>query len=325
MDFGDWTRTATTGPVSRNLFLLRDFSTTVEASGSGKWKKRPKPKDRPSRAGSNPCEWHRSGRDRLMRRGADGGAVVSAIQDLWDAGSLGGLCDAELLIRFASRREEAAFAMLVRRHGPLVLGVCRRVLGDVHAAEDASQATFLVLARKAGSIAAPERLASWLHGVALRTSRKAKAGVVRRRERELIPGAKSTGAWTHDPAPDDVRPVIDEELARLPEKYRAPVLLCDLEGQSIDEAASLLAWPRGTVGTRLAKARAILKSRLVRRGLGLGTGLVVLHSSDPVSAAWIHQTTRAHPQLYATAGYSVRRDHPRPRGIWHLKFSWRRQ
>jgi Sigma-70, region 4 len=109
-------------------------------------------------------------------------------------------------------------------------------------------------------------------------------------------------AWTHDPAPDDVRPVIDEELARLPEKYRAPVLLCDLEGQSIDEAASLLAWPRGTVGTRLAKARAILKSRLVRRGLGFGTGLVVLHSSaSPVSASWINQTTRI-ASIYATDG-----------------------
>ena len=116
------------------------------------------------------------------------------------------------------------------------------------------------------------------------------------------PGALTNHSWTSDPAPDDLRLIIDEELARLPEKYRAPVLLCDLGGRSIDEAAGVLKWPRGTVGTRLTKARSILKTRLARRGLGLGAGLTVIQASaDPVSAAWINQTAHS-ATLYATSG-----------------------
>ncbi len=241
-----------------------------------------------------------------MTMAARRGGAVPAFQALWDAGTVAGLGEAELLARFASRRDEAAFAALVRRHGPRVLGVCRRVLGDEHAAEDAFQATFLVLARKAGSIASPEGLGSWLHGVALRTAKKARAGAARRREKEAEAGAATLRVPSPGPSTDDLRPVIDEELARLPEKYRAPVLLCDLEGSSIDEAAASLGLPRGTVGTRLTRARSLLRSRLTRRGLALGGGLVAsLATAGNVPAAMIDEAARS-ATLFADAGSTSR-------------------
>jgi len=227
-----------------------------------------------------------------MRGEVGPGGTGAAIRQLWDGGTAAGLGDAELLDRFARRGDQAAFSALVTRHGALVLGVCRRVLGDEHAAEDASQAVFLVLARKAGSVSRPDRLAAWLHGVAVRTSRRAKTMTARRRSREAL--AASSPRQTEDSPADDLRRVIDQELARLPEKYRAPVLLCDLGGRSIDEAAGVLGWPRGTVGTRLRKARGVLKSRLTRRGVGLGAGLALAHfSGPPVSAAWVARTTQS--------------------------------
>jgi RNA polymerase sigma factor (sigma-70 family) len=189
-----------------------------------------------------------------------------------DAGGEPG--DGQLLARFVRHRDEAAFASLLRRHGPMVLGVCRRLLHDPNDAEDAFQATFLVLVRKAVSIGRPELLGNWLYGVAYRTARKARAGSARRRaELRPLPEVAMT-----DPVEEilwrDLRPVLDEELSRLPDKYRAPVVLCDLEGWTHDEAARRLGCPRETVTTRLTRARARLRSRLVSRGLTLSAGLL---------------------------------------------------
>jgi RNA polymerase sigma factor (sigma-70 family) len=189
--------------------------------------------------------------------------------------------DAVLLERFADRRDEEAFAALLRRHGPLVWGVCRRVLAEEHAAEDAFQATFLALVRKARSVSKRASIRSWLYGVALRVAVRARrqAGLRRVREQSSPPRQATEAAWP------DVRSILDEEIQRLPEKYRLPVILCYLEGRTNDEAARRLNCPRGTIATRLARAREKLRSRLVRRGLTLSAGgLGVMLSEDVVSA-----------------------------------------
>jgi RNA polymerase sigma factor (sigma-70 family) len=186
-----------------------------------------------------------------------------------------GLSDGQLLDCFVARREAAAFAALVRRHGPMVLGVCRRVLGDWHAAEDAFQATFLVLVRKADSIRPRERVGPWLHGVALRAAAKARCRAARRRVVER----RAAAARASEPPGDealwrDLRPVLDAELQRLPEAYRAPVVLCDLEGASRGEAARRLGVPEGTISSRLARGRELLGRRLRRRGVALTAALL---------------------------------------------------
>jgi RNA polymerase sigma factor (sigma-70 family) len=185
----------------------------------------------------------------------------------------GDAADGQLLHRFATRQDEAAFAALVGRHGRVVWGACRRVLRDPNDAEDAFQATFLVLARKAGSVARPELLGNWLYGVACHTAREAKARAARRRakERQAATGPAADPASGVDWA--DLRPVLDEEIGRLPAKYRAPFVLCYLEGRTNEEAARLLGCPKGTVLSRLAWARERLRSRLTRRGLALSAGL----------------------------------------------------
>jgi RNA polymerase sigma factor (sigma-70 family) len=184
-----------------------------------------------------------------------------------DTGAADNPTDAQLLARFVSERDEGAFALLVHRHGPLVLAVCRRVLGTVQDAEDAFQATFLVLARKAGAIQNPNLLGNWLYGVASRIARKARAGVSKRQMHEkqvqLLPTLQAPPA----PEPDDLGPVLDQELSRLPEKYRIALVLCYLQGKTNEEAAQLLQWPTGTVKGRLARARDLLRTRLLRRGL----------------------------------------------------------
>jgi RNA polymerase sigma factor (sigma-70 family) len=203
------------------------------------------------------------------------------------AGRAGGdTTDQQLLRRFASRREEAAFAALVQRHGPMVLGALRRVLQDPHDADDAFQATFLVLARKAGSLARPEKLANWLYGVACRTAARAKAQAARRRAHERqftdMPAveARPNGA---EPL-HELRLVLDEELRRLPDKYRAPLVLCYLEGKTYAEAARALGWAEGTVSGRLARARGVLRGRLTRRGLALSAGAFALSQSTAPAA-----------------------------------------
>jgi RNA polymerase sigma factor (sigma-70 family) len=200
--------------------------------------------------------------------GAPLGTVLRRLHRALGRGAAGRLTDAELLERFVGRRDEAAFELLVRRHGPMVLGTCRRLLRHEHDAEDAFQATFLALARGAGSVRRRESVAGWLYRVARRVALKAKARAARRPERP----ARGPELTAPPPAPEaaghELRPVLDEEVERLPEKYRAPVVLCYLGGLTCAEAARRLGCPRGTVATRLARARARLRGRLLRRGLG---------------------------------------------------------
>ncbi len=193
------------------------------------------------------------------------------------------MTDAELLDRFVSGRDETAFESLVRRHGPMVLGLCRRALGDDHEAEDAFQATFLVLVRNARTIRKRESLASWLYGVAQRVARRARA---RAKQQSPVLHGEATVLTGHDPDQDrfELKPILHDEVERLPEKYRAPVVLCYFEGQSHEEAARQLEWPVGTVKGRLSRARGMLQSRLVRRGVALSLGLVVMLEEEASAA-----------------------------------------
>jgi RNA polymerase sigma factor (sigma-70 family) len=196
-----------------------------------------------------------------------------------------GLTDGQLLQAYLSRREEAALAVLVQRHGPMVWGVCRRLLHHSHDAEDAFQATFLVLVRRAASIVSRDLVANWLYGVAYQTAMKARATAARRRERERQvaempePDAARPDLW------HDLQPLLDHELSRLPDKYRTPIVLCDLEGKTRKVAARLLGCPEGTVAGRLARARAMLARRLARHGLPIsGAALAAVLAQNAASA-----------------------------------------
>jgi RNA polymerase sigma factor (sigma-70 family) len=198
----------------------------------------------------------------------------------------GGLSDGRLLERFIATREEAAFEALLRRHGPMVLGVCRRVLHREQDAEDAFQAAFLVLVRKAGSLSAKESVGNWLYGVAFRTAQKARAESARRRAKETRM-ARPEAVFPHDDLWGELRPLLDRELSRLPEKYREPVVLCDLQGQTRKEAARRLGCPEGTVSGRLARARVMLAKRLARRGLALSGGAVAVTLVNNAASACV--------------------------------------
>src|SRR5687768_3920755 len=174
--------------------------------------------------------------------------------------------DAQLVGGFLEGRDESAFAALVQRHGPMVLGVCKRILRDHHEAEDAFQATFLVLVRKAASIIPRQMVGNWLYGVAYQTAVRARTIAAKRRARErqvtdMPEAAASHDRWTA------LEPLLDQELTRLPDKYRLAVVLCDLEGKSRKQAAEQLDCPEGTVSGRLARARKMLAKRLARHGL----------------------------------------------------------
>ena len=184
-----------------------------------------------------------------------------------------GLTNGQLLESYLNVQDEAAFAVLVRRHGPMVLGVCRRVLRNRHDAEDAFQVTFLVLVRKAGSIVPREMVANWLYGVAYRTALKARTMLARRSVRERqVAEMPEPEAVEPDDCWRDLQPLLDQELSRLPDKYRVPVVLCDLEGKTGKETARQLGWPEGTVSSRLARGRTMLAKRLTRHGLALSAG-----------------------------------------------------
>jgi RNA polymerase sigma factor (sigma-70 family) len=213
--------------------------------------------------------------------------------------------DRQLLERFAASHDEAAFAVLLKRHGPMVLGVCRSVLHDWHDAEDAFQAAFLILARKAGSIHRREAVSAWLYRVAYHLAVKSQASAARRRvhERRAVPMPPA------DPVLDmslrELRNVLNEELQRLPEQFRAPLVLCCLEEKSLEEAARLLGWTKGAVKGRLQRGREQLRQRLRRRGLELSAGLLTAalstgSASAQVPAALTAGTLRA--ALHIAAG-----------------------
>jgi RNA polymerase sigma factor (sigma-70 family) len=182
------------------------------------------------------------------------------------------LTDAQLLECFVSRREPAALEALVRRHGPMVWGVCHRVLGNHHDAEDAFQATFLVLVRKAASVHPRAKVGNWLYGVAHQTALKARATRAKRKLREAQVTDMAEPAVIKKDAWRDLQAVLDLELSRLPEKYRTVIVLCDLEGKTGKEVARELTLPQGTVASRLARARVMLAKRLARHGLTVSCG-----------------------------------------------------
>jgi RNA polymerase sigma factor (sigma-70 family) len=212
-------------------------------------------------------------------------AARAAGDDEIDRAALGQLNDEQLLARFFQRQEDAAFAAIVARHGPLVYGVCRRVLNDANDADDAFQATFLVLVRKGRSLRDPARLSSWLYGVAQRTAHKARAKAALRAKAERQASAMPTMSDPHDLKLDELRALLDQEIAQLPEKYALPLVLCYLEGKTNAQAAAQLGWPEGSISRRLGRARELLRSRLARRGLGLSIALIAAAFARPGTAA----------------------------------------
>jgi RNA polymerase sigma factor (sigma-70 family) len=211
------------------------------------------------------------------------GTLLRDIHTLAAARRVARRTDRQLLDDFAAGHDEPAFAALVSRHGPMVLRVCRRVLGHEQDAEDAFQATFLVLARNAGSIRKRESLASWLHGVAHRTAMKAKRGAARRRKHEG--GQAAQAPRPASPTWDDVQAVLDEEVQRLPQCFREAFVLCVLEGKGGAEAAAELACKEGTVKSRVSRARRELRERLARRGIQLAALLAALSVAESAGRA----------------------------------------
>lgn len=194
------------------------------------------------------------------------------------------LSDGQLLDRFLARRDESAFELLVRRHGPMVLGVCRRVLRHTQDVEDAFQATFVVLVRRAHAVVPRENVANWLYGVAYRTALKARALAARRRvrEREVVEMPETEAAGRERLAELEQR--LDRELSALPDAYRMAIILCDLEGKTRKEAAKQLGWAEGTVASRLARGRSLLASRLSRQGMMVPAGVLAAALAERAAA-----------------------------------------
>ena len=242
-----------------------------------------------------------------------GAGLLGQIHRLWDLGSFAGLTDAQLLARFADRHEdgaELAFEALVERHGSMVFRVCRGVLGDEHAAEDAFQATFLVLARKARSLWVKDSLASWLHGVAHRVAARARVDAARRHGTSN--SSRRLAALCFEVMPDHPRSeawaILSEEIARLPEKYRAPVVLCYLEAMSYQAAAASLGVTEDTVRGRLARARERLRKSLARRGVEVPAIVAVTRPAIPavvVRHELVQATARAAIRLSAGGAASL--------------------
>jgi RNA polymerase sigma factor (sigma-70 family) len=220
--------------------------------------------------------------------------LLGPIGRLFGAGTVTGLSDAQLLDRFILRHDEAAeaaFAALVERHGPMVLAVCRRILNDPHDAQDAFQATFLVLMRKASTVRKRQSIADWLYGVARRVSAHSWADLARRRAVERRAGTMSSA--THAATQPDRE--VWEEVEQLPRDLRAAIVLCYLEGLTHEQAARRLGWPVGTVRSRLARARDRLRARLTKKGLAPDTAIlpVCLLKAGSVSEVLIEPTVKA--------------------------------
>ena len=214
------------------------------------------------------------------------GAALRQIHGLFEDGTVAGLTDGQLLDRYLTRRDESAFAALVMRHGPMVLGVCHAVLHGSPEVEDAFQATFLVLIRKAATIRGRDAVGGWLHRVAHRVAVEAGRDRARRDRRERATGdPPDRVAVGESLADDDWRIPLHEELARLPERFRQPVVLCYLEGKTHAQAAVELKWSEATLRRRLADARGLLRSRLTRRGVAVSSGALAAALSSQATAA----------------------------------------
>ena len=216
------------------------------------------------------------------------GPVEAGLRTLFEVGTVVGRSDGELLDLFLTAggpAAELAFAALVERHGPMVWRVCRDVLRESNDADDAFQATFLILARRAGAIRKRSSLGPWLYGVALRVARSARSRAVRRRNRERVAAEPEPEESMADVDRLDAAPILHEEVGRLPEKYRAPLVLCYFEGLTHDQAASQLGWPVGTVRSRLAEARDRLRPRLLRRGVAPSVAILAATGRAEAAAA----------------------------------------
>jgi len=231
---------------------------------------------------------------------ANRGIVLRQLDRLFSEGTLTGLGDSQLLDRYLTRRDEGAFEALLRLHGPMVLAVCRRILRDPRDVEDAFQATFLVLVRKASAIRDRGLLSNWLYGVAFRVATRARSNTMRRRGREITVANLEASVDAEAPDFPGIGPALDRELSRLPGKYRAPLVLCYLKGQTHDQAAEELRCPVGTVRSRLARGRDLLRRRLTRRGfaptaavLGTGSSLPAQFLSEVVPPSLIAATVEA--------------------------------
>jgi RNA polymerase sigma factor (sigma-70 family) len=214
--------------------------------------------------------------------------ALRSIRTLYAVGAVGGLTDGELLERFLGRSgidREDAFAALVRRHGPMVLKVCRRMLPGSADAEDAFQAVFLVLARKAGAVRRVDKLKPWLYGVAVRTAKEALRRSATRRAREGAAVDESRAVSAPDEGKGELLALLDEEIDRLPSRYREPLILCELEGASRQAAARQLGLPEGTLSSRLSRGRSLLRDRLARRQIAVGAGLSAALISEAAGAA----------------------------------------
>jgi RNA polymerase sigma factor (sigma-70 family) len=234
------------------------------------------------------------------------GNLIDHLRRVMLAGREADLTDGQLLEHYLSDRDETAVAALVRRHGPMVWGVCRRVLPNHHDAEDAFQATFLVLVRRAASIMPREMVGNWLYGVAHQTALKARATTAKRQARERQ--VKEMPEPAARPEPDlwpNLEPLLDQELSRLPDKYRVAMVLCDLEGQTRKEVARRLKIPEGTLSSRLTTARAMLAKRLARHGLAVSGGALAAAFSQQVAAAGVPSSavsTTIKAATFVTAG-----------------------
>ncbi len=217
--------------------------------------------------------------------------LAGYLHHLSSAARVDGLSDRALVARFAAERDEDAFVALVRRHGPMVLRVCRRVLNNGHDAEDVFQATFLVLSRKAASLRHADSVGCWLYGVAYRLAQKAR---VQRSQQQKSESRLTVEQCTNDPLAEltvrEAQAIVDEELACLPEKYRAPLVLCCLEGKTRDEAGRMLGWTTKLVKSRLEQGRERLRSRLSRRGLTLPAALVATLLTEEAAPAALSAT-----------------------------------
>jgi RNA polymerase sigma factor (sigma-70 family) len=248
---------------------------------------------------------------RMSGRGS--GILTRDFQMLFGVGTIAGLTDVQLLRLFTENRDEgaqAAFAALVARHGPMVLRVCGTTLRNLTDIEDAFQATFLILARKARTIREPDSVGSWLFGVALRTTSNVRSAAIRRQRHERRWAAAATRSQAEEDG-DDLKSALWEEVDRLAEKYRAPVVLCYLEGLTHEAAARRLGWPVGTVEGRLARARGLLRSRLTRRGLTPAIGLLgtsTFAQAAPAAIAGVIADSTARVAMFFNDGRTVASD-----------------